>query len=267
MTPFIIAGDISAFSAALAERLAVVLPNAIVAFVMLAVGWALAGWAERGTGRLMERARIDPTLQGITAAVVRYGLLIVVIVAALGQLGVQITSILAVLGAIGLAIALALQGTLANIAAGIMLLWLRPFRVGDYIQAGDIAGTVKTVGLFTSELHSADGVYQSVPNSELWNKRITNYSRLERRLVDVRFLIAYSNDIETARRALLDLAQSDNRVLEDPPPSVFVDQFAENYILLGLRAWVATANHWAVRCALLEGGKARLEAAGVRIPK
>jgi small conductance mechanosensitive channel len=265
MPLFVIGGEVGAFSAALAERLAVVLPNAAVALIMLAIGWALAGWAEHATGRLMERAHMEPTLRGVTAAVVRYALLILVIVAALGQLGVQITSVLAVLGAIGLAIGLALQGTLANIAAGIMLLWLRPFRVGDYIQAGDVAGTVKTVGLFTSELHSWDGIFQFVPNSELWNKRIINYSRLERRLVDLRFGIAYSEDIEAARQALLELAKSDDRILADPPPFVFVDQLTESGVLLGLRAWTATANYWALRWALLEGGKARLQAAGLRM--
>src|SRR5690606_15011198 len=241
MPPFVIGGEIGAFSAALAERLAVVLPNAAVALIMLAIGWALAGWAERATGRLMERARIEPTLQGVAAAVVRYALLILVIVAALGQLGVQITSVLAVLGAIGLAIGLALQGTLANIAAGIMLLWLRPFRVGDYIQAGDVAGTVKTVGLFTSELHSWDGIFQFVPNSELWNKRIINYSRLERRLVNLMFRVSYSDDIERGREVLLSMARADDRVLAEPAPDSFVEELGDDEVVLALRVWTPTS--------------------------
>lgn len=266
MRLFLIGGEIGTFSAALAERLAVILPNAAVALLLLAIGWALAGWAERATGRLMERAHMEPTLRGVTSAIVRYALLILVVVAALGQLGVQTTSILAALGAIGLAIGLALQGTLANIAAGIMLLWLRPFRVGDYIEAGNVAGTVKDVSLFTSELHSWDGIFQFVPNSELWNKRIINYSRLERRLVDLRFRIGYGDDIDMARQILLNLATSDDRALTDPPPLVFVDQLAESGVQLGLRAWTATANYWALRWALLEGGKAQLQSAGLHIP-
>jgi len=266
MIPMQAGGDIGTFAEALTAWLAVVLPNAAVALLMLAIGWALAGWAERGVGRLVDRAQVEPTLRGVTTAVVRYAVLIVVIIAALGQLGVQTTSVLAALGAIGLAIGLALQGTLANIAAGIMLLWLRPFRVGDYIEAGNVAGTVKNVSLFTSELHSWDGIFQFVPNSELWNKRIINYSRLETRLVDLKFSLSYSADIDKARQVLLELATSDQRALTDPPPQCFVDQLADNGIVLGLRAWTATADYGALRWALIEGAKKQLEAAGLHAP-
>ena len=257
---------ISTFTDALMAWLAIVLPNVAVALVMLAVGWAVAGWAERGTGRLLDRARTDMTLRSVTTAVVRYAVLIVVVVAALGQVGIQTTSVLAALGAIGLAIGLALQGTLANIAAGIMLLWLRPFRVGDYIEAGNIAGTVKEVGLFASELHSWDGVYQFVPNAELWNKRIINYSRLEQRLVDLKFSISYSDDIDRAREVLLSLARADDRVLADPVPDCFVDELGDSAVVLALRVWTATANHGAVRRRLMECGKVELEAAGLSRP-
>lgn len=266
MAPLQVGDEVSTFATTLAAWLGIVLPNAVLALVLLAAGWALAGWAERATGRLLDRAQIEPTLRGVATAVVRYGLLILVIVAALGQLGVQTTSVLAALGAIGLAIGLALQGTLSNIAAGIMLLWLRPFRVGDFIEAGNVTGTVKEVGLFASELHSGDGLYQFVPNSELWNKRIINYSRLPRRLVDLRFSISYSDDIEKAREVLLSLAKSDDRVLPDPAPSCAVDQLGENGIVLALRAWTTTSNFGAVRGSLIERGKAGLETAGIRIP-
>jgi small conductance mechanosensitive channel len=214
----------------------------------------------------MDRAQIEPTLRGVTTAAVRYALLIIVIVAALGQLGIQTTSVLAALGAIGLAIGLALQGTLANIAAGIMLLWLRPFRVGDSIEAGNVAGTVKEVGLFASELHSGDGLYQFVPNAELWNKRIINYSRLARRLVDLRFSISYSDDVERGREVLLSLTQADERVLADPAPDCVVDQLGENAVVLALRVWTSTSAYGAVRSMLIERGKAALESAGLSIP-
>jgi len=257
---------ISTFTEALAAWLGGVLPNVAVALLMLAVGWAVAGWAERGTGRLLDRARMDMTLRSVTTALVRYAVLIVVVVAALGQVGIQTTSVLAALGAIGLAIGLALQGTLANIAAGIMLLWLRPFRVGDYIEAGNIAGTVKEVGLFASELHSWDGIYQFVPNSELWSKRIINYSRLEQRLVDLKFSISYSDDIDRAREVLLSLARADDRVRADPAPDCFVDELADNAVILALRVWTATATYWPVRRSLTERGKIELEAAGLSRP-
>jgi small conductance mechanosensitive channel len=128
------------------------------------------------------------------------------VVAVLGQLGIQTTSILAALGAAGLAIGLAMQGTLSNIAAGLMLLWLRPFRVGDYIDTGSVAGKVKEVGLFATEMHSWDGIFLFVPNSELWNKRIMNYSRLPTRLVDLAFGVAYEDNLARGQQVLLALA-------------------------------------------------------------
>ena len=266
MGPLQIGNEVSTFAESIAERLAVVLPNAAVALILLAIGWAFAGWAERAVGRLMDKAQIEPTLHGVTTAIVRYGSLVLVVVAALGQLGIQTTSVLAALGAIGLAIGLALQGTLSNIAAGIMLLWLRPFRVGDYIEAGNVAGTVKELGLFASQLHSWDGIYQFVPNSELWNKRIVNYSRLERRLVDLKFGVSYSDDIERGRDVLLSLAKRDERVLADPPPECFVDQLGDSAVVLALRVWTSTSTYWPVRRALTERGKIELEAAGLSIP-
>ena len=266
MVPYQVGNEIGTFAAALAERLAIVLPNAAVALILLAVGWVLAGWAERAVGRLLDRAHIEPTLRGVTTATARYALLIIVIVAALGQLGIQTTSVLAALGAIGLAIGLALQGTLANIAAGIMLLWLRPFRVGDYIEAGSVAGTVKDVGLFASQLDSWDGIYQFVPNAELWNKRIINYSRLERRLVDLKFNIGYSDDIDRGREVLLSLAKADERVLTEPAPECFVDELSDRAVVLALRVWTATSTYWPVRRELTEGGKRAFGTAGLSIP-
>ena len=147
------------------------------------------------------------TVPAGSVAVVRYTINIIVIVAALARIGVPTTSILAVLGAAGLAIGLALQGTLSNIAAGIMLLWLRPFRVGEFIDAGEIAGTVNEIGLFATELKTFDGIYSFVPNSELWNKSIFNYTRNPARMTNMEVGISYGSDIEKARRVMLDLAE------------------------------------------------------------
>ncbi|HWK97989.1 MAG TPA: mechanosensitive ion channel family protein, partial [Pseudolabrys sp.] len=212
-------------------------------------------------------SRIDPTLGGVVATLVRYGILVLVIVAVLGQLGIQTTSIIAALGAAGLAIGLAMQGTLSNIAAGMMLLWLRPFRVGDYIDTGTVAGTVKDVGLFASELHSWDGIYLFVPNSELWNKRIINYSRLPTRLVDLKFRIAYENDAQQGQQVLLDLASSNPMVLKVPSePMTFVDELTPDAVVLRLRCWAANADYWTVFRGLTGQGKSALEAAGFTIP-
>jgi len=260
-------GELGTFLQATLAWATVAVPRLVGAIVLLIVGWWLASWARRAIVRVLAaQSRIDVTLSGVIASLVRYSILIVVVVAVLAQLGIQTTSILAALGAAGLAIGLALQGTLSNIAAGMMLLWLRPFRVGDYIDSGTVAGTVKDLGLFATELHSWDGIYQFVPNSELWNKKVINYSRLPTRLVDLAFGVAYGDDLAKGQEALLAMADDDERVNSDPAPQVFVDELGDSAVVLRLRVWAATADYWTLRRALTERGKAALEAAGLSIP-
>jgi len=262
-----IGGEIHSFLEGLVAWSFTGVPHLVGAIVLLIAGWWLAHRAERGTRRILDRqTRIDPTLRGLLSSLVRYSILIVVVVAVLGQLGIQTTSILAALGAAGLAIGLAMQGTLSNIAAGLMLLWLRPFRVGDYIDTGSVAGTVKEVGLFATEMHSFDGIFLFVPNSELWNKRIINYSRLPTRRLDLAFKVAHEDDLARGQQALLALAGDDDRVHPDPAPAVFVDELGDSAVVLQLRVWSSTSNYWPLRWALTERGKAALEAAGLSIP-
>jgi small conductance mechanosensitive channel len=262
-----LSGEISTIASAAIAWATVAVPRLIGALAVLIVGWWIASRASKAITRLLDgQSRIDPMLCTVIASLVRYTILIIVLVAALGQLGVQTTSILAALGAIGLAIGLALQGTLANIAAGMMILWLRPFRVGDYIDTGSAAGTVMEVGLFASELHSWDGIYQFVPNAELWNKRIINYSRLGTRLVDLKFGVAYEDDIPRGKETLLKAAGDDARTRQDPAPVVFVDALGDSSVVLRLRVWAANTDYWDLRRALTESGKAALEAAGLTIP-
>jgi small conductance mechanosensitive channel len=241
------------------------LPTLAGAVLVLIVGWWLAGWANRAIRSLLAR-HIDQTLIGVLASVVRYTIIIVVLVAVLAQLGIQTTSILAALGAVGLAVALAMQGTLSNIAAGLMLLWLRPFRVGEFIEGGGVMGTVKELGLFACELHSWDGIYQFVPNSQLWNTRIVNYTRLSTRLVDLKFGVSYSDDVAKGKEILLRLATEDSRTLKDPEPYVFVDELGDSAVVLRLRCMVPNDDYWPARRALTEHGKRVLEAAGLSIP-
>jgi small conductance mechanosensitive channel len=262
-----LSGEVGTYLAPLMVLATDAIPRVIGALVLLIVGWWIAARANRAVRRLLDgQTRIDATLSGVIASLARYSILIVVIVAVLGQLGIQTTSILAGLGAIGLAIGLALQGTLSNIAAGMMLLWLRPFRVGDYIDNGAVAGTVKEVGLFASELHSWDGIYQFVPNSELWNKRIINYSRLSTRLVDLAFGVSYEDDLAKGQEVLRKLASDDKRVASEPEPQTFVDELGDSAVVLRLRVWAANSDYWTLRRALTERGKAALEAAGLSIP-
>jgi small conductance mechanosensitive channel len=147
-----------------------------------------------------------------------------------------------------------------------MLLWLRPFRVGDYIDTGTVAGTVKEVGLFASELHSWDGIYQFVPNAELWNKRIVNYSRLPTRLVDLKFDVSYADDLDRGQQALLKLAGDHAQVLDEPVPQTFVDRLGDSAVVLRLRCWAANADYWPVFRGLTAQGKTALEQAGLSKP-
>ena len=243
------------------------LPRLITTLIILVVGFYGARWAARGARSLMARTHhADMTMVPVVSATVRYGILIFVFVAALSQLGVQTTSVLAVLGAAGLAIGLALQGTLSNIASGIMLLWLRPFRVGDYIETGGVAGTVEEINLFHSRLRTWDGIFKFVPNSQLWDAPLTNYSRNRTRLVLIEFSIAFEDDVATARQILADHAKAHPNVLDDPPVQVVPLSIGESAVVLQLRAWSTTTRFWDTRWDLTEGGKRVLAAAGITIP-
>jgi small conductance mechanosensitive channel len=242
-------------------------PRLLTAIIILAVGIWFANWCSRTLRSFATRhAFLELTLTGVLAAVLRYAVLAIVFIAVFNQLGIATTSILAVLGAAGLAIGLALQGTLQNIAAGIMLLWLRPFRVGDYIDSGSITGTVKDVGLFSTEIHTYDALYVFAPNSELWNRKLVNYSRLPTRMVEVKFGIGYDDDIQIARSVMLRLAANDERLLSDPEPMVFVSSLGDSAVELSLRVWTARTEYSNVQRVLLEAGKNGLEAAGLSIP-
>ena len=242
-------------------------PNLIGALLLLAAGYFISRWAANVVKRLMGvRTQVDQTLTPVLATFVRYVVMIIAVVAALGQLGVQIASVLAVLGAAGLAIGLALQGTLSNIAAGLMLLWLRPFRAGEYIDADGIAGTVVEVGLFASTLRTAEGIYRFAPNSDLWNKPILNYTRNPTRRLEFVVGIDYRDDIAKARDVLLTLARSDTGILSEPEPLVVISQLGDSSVNLTLRCWVPTPEYWETLWSLTEKGKAAIEAAGLSIP-
>ena len=246
---------------------ALFLPRLAAAVLILIIGFFVAGWAARAVRGLADRSRrIDPTLKPVIGAFVRYGLLVLVVIAALGQLGVQTTSMLAAIGAIGLAIGLAMQGTLSNLAAGIMLLWLRPFEVGDFIERDGIAGSVEELNLFHTQIRTWDGIFKFVPNSELWNATLTNYTRNPTRLVTVEFSISYGDDIAGARALLTDVAAGHPQVLGDPPSVTVPLRLDDSAVVLQLRAWAPVATFWDVVWDLRQEGKARLEAAGFTIP-
>ena len=237
------------------------------AIVLIIVGYVVAGFVERGVSRALGRVRsFDPTLIQFFSTIARYAVLALVLVMVLGQFGVQTASIIAAIGAIGLAIGLALQGTLQNIAAGIMLLVLRPLRVGEYVQVGEIGGTVEDIGLFASRLRTADGVYLLAPNSTLWNEPVTNFSRNPTRRNDITIGIGYDDDIGLAQQTLLDLARADPRVRSDPPPESFVMALGDSAVAVTLRYWAATSDFWPARFDLTRSAKLALDEKGISIP-
>ena len=237
------------------------------ALVILIAGWALAGWVRRRLLRVLDRTpRVDQTLRPVIASVVRYAILVFVVIAVLARFGVQTTSVIALFGAAGLAVGLALQGTLQNIAAGIMLLFLRPFRVGDYIDAEGLSGTVGEIGLFTTEMRTYQGIYLEVPNAKLWNRAILNYSRVEARRLDIVVGISYGDDIDKAQAALLDLMTSDSRANAEPEPQVMVKELADSSVNLNLRCWAAPGDYWGLLFDLNKAIKQRLDAEGITIP-
>jgi small conductance mechanosensitive channel len=204
------------------------LPHLLTAIIILVVGYLLGAWTSRVVRRMLARtARVDPTVQPVVAAAVRYSILAFAIVAALGNLGVQTASLIAVLGAAGLAIGLALQGTLTNIAAGIMLLWLRPFRVGDYIEvpSNNISGTVKEIGLFACQLENFEGIFVFAPNGAVWNTALRNYNRNSGRLISFTVALPSSTPADKASEILKSMIDEDPRILKNPSSVVFVDSY------------------------------------------
>ena len=230
-------------------------------------GWTVASWIRRVVRRALERVpALDDTLKPLIANVIRYLVLIFVLIAVLNQFGVQTTSIITVLGAAALAIGLALQGMLANVASGVMLLFLRPFNVGESVEAGGIAGTVVEIGLFNSEIKTSAGLCLIVPNKIIWGSPITNFSRNPTRRFDLAVGIGYDDDVDGALALLMGLMTGDKRVLGDPEPTVFVQSLGDSAVIINLRAWTLSGDSGATVRDLNKAIKIELQAAGYSIP-
>ncbi|WP_211467224.1 mechanosensitive ion channel family protein [Collimonas silvisoli] len=240
--------------------------NAVLAIFTLAVGWWLSSRFANALDRVMTRASLDATLRPVLRSLLLWLIRLVTLVAVLGQFGVQTASIVAILGAAGLAIGLALQGTLQNIAAGMMLLFLRPFQVGEYISNGSIEGSVDEIGLFATKLTKADGVCLFVPNNQLWNSALTNFSRNNTRRIDMPIGISYQDDPAAAIQALQKLLLADERILTTPAPFAVVTDHIDSAVMLNIRAWTTTSEYWAVRWSIAQNVKAALAAVNCSIP-
>lgn len=236
------------------------------AIVLLICGWVLAslvsGWAYKGISKVHG---IDETLARFFEKALHYGLLILVFITVLGQFGVQTTSIVATLGAAGLAIGLALQGTLQNIAAGIMLLVLRPFRVGEYIETPTVTGRIVEVGLFATELRTADGLYLLAPNSTLWNTPIVNHTRQPVRRQQLSVPVGDDVDLHSVTRTLLDVVTADQRVRNSPAARVYSDELTPEKTTLTVEYWVKPSDWAETRHALVEQLRTALADKGIAI--
>jgi small conductance mechanosensitive channel len=241
--------------------------SVVGAIAILIIGYILANLVQRWSYHAFERiSGFDEALRQFLSTTLRYVVLVFVFVTVLAQFGVQTTSIIAALGAAGLAIGLALQGTLQNVAAGIMLLILRPFRVGEYIEAGSISGTVEEVGLFATQLKTADGVFVLAPNSQLWNSSVVNYTRNTTRRYDLAIGIGYDDDTARAQKLLLQLAREDSRIKTDPAPTTFVSELGDSAVVVTLRYWASTDDFWPTRHDMMEKAKHVFDGNGISIP-
>ena len=239
----------------------------VSAIGILIAGFFLAGWASRAIRRRLEKLkRFDQTLIPVLSQIARYVILVFTLVLVLSEFGIQTASIIAVLGAAGLAIGLALQGTLQNVAAGLMLLFLRPFKVGDFIETGAGSGTVQEIGMFMTRMRTSQGLFVAVPNSKIWSGSITNYSKLPTRRIDLVVGISYDDDIDKARALILKLAKGKEGVLEEPAPVVNVTNLGDSSVDLELRAWTRRQDYWEARWGLTRDIKYALDKAGISIP-
>ena len=238
----------------------------VAAILTLIFGIWLSRRASRLTADWLSRVdRLDRTLVPIMAALVRYAGLTLTIVITLGNFGVETTSIIAVLGAAGLAVGLALQGTLSNVAAGLMLLFLRPFRIGDWVEAAGVSGSVREIGLFTTTIDTFDNVYISIPNSSIWSSNIINHARYGTRRMDLDIGIGYDSSLDTAETALMSLA-ADPRVLSDPAPRFLVVSYGDSAINVRLRAYASYDDFFDLYWDLNRRLKGVLGEHGIEIP-
>lgn len=237
------------------------------AIVLIVAGYIVAGVVERSVYAGLGKFRgFDATLRQFFARIARYAVLIVVIVMVLGQFGVQTASIIAAIGAIGLAIGLALQGTLQNIAAGIMLLVLRPFRVGEYVEVGSVAGTIEEIGLFATRLRTFDGIFVLAPNSSLWNEPVRNLTRNGVRRNDLTIGIGYGDDIDLAQNCLMELITADGRIMDDPAPISFVSELGDSAVGVTARYWTQAGDFLSAKNDLTKLAKTTFDARGLTIP-
>jgi len=241
--------------------------DVIGAILILIFGFWLAKKVHAGVARNLEKTgKIDLTLTTFFASMAKYLVIIVTILAVLNQFGIETTSLVAVVGAAGLAIGLALQGTLSNVAAGVMLLIFRPFKVGDFIEAAGHSGSVKELNLFMTVMATGDNIKIMVPNSQMWGDSIRNFSSNPTRRVDLVMGIGYEDDIDQAMEVMHQVIAENELVLKDPEPFIAVSELADSSVNFVVRAWVKSGDYWPVKFGLTRAMKLRFDEKGINIP-
>ena len=247
------------------ETFITITKSVVYAAIIVGAGWYIGNKIQNLIGKIKH---LDGTIKSFLGGIAKYGIFILAIVAVLQIFGFPIASLLAVLGAAGLAIGLALQGTLSNISAGVMLLILRPFNVGDFISCGNVKGVVKSLGLFATELSTLENTYLFVPNSSLWNTDIENFSRNNTRRRDILFSISYNEDINKAFKTIATAIKKDDRVITDEgqTPQIMVTNLGASSVDITLRIWSATSDSWLLKIDMIKTVKEALDKDGISIP-
>lgn len=238
----------------------------IAAIAILIIGRLVSGWIRGLLHKMMERGGTDPMLISFVSNLAYFALLAFVVIAAINQVGIQTTSFIAVLGAAGLAIGLALQGSLQNFAAGVLIIIYRPYKVGDFVEGGGTAGIIEEMDIFTTRMRTGDNKAVIVPNSKLLGDNITNYSAKPTRRLDLVIGVGYGDDLARVKAVLNDILTADPRVLQDPAPTIGVVALGDNSVDFAVRPWVDSGDYWPLHFDLLETIKNRFDAEGISIP-
>lgn len=240
--------------------------DVIGAVIILIIGYIVSKRVPNTLKKILNKKNVDPTVVNFLGSLAKMTVLIITLLLVLAQFGVQTASLIAVLGAAGLAIGLALQGTLSNVAGGVMLLFFRPLRVGDYVEAAGHGGTVKSVGLFVTELATPDNVQIILPNASVWGSAIKNFSFHDTRRVDLVMGIAYEDDMDKAMSIMHGLIAADERTLKDPEPMIAVAELADSSVNFTVRMWCNSGDYWGLKFDMTKAMKEAFDKEGISIP-
>ena len=240
--------------------------NVVIAIAIFYVGKMVISLVVRGLHKVMQRQEVDKTLETFVCNLVRMVLLVVVVIAAIGQIGIETTSFIAIFGAAGLAVGLAMQGSLSNFAAGVLIVLFRPYRVGDFIEAAGINGSVEQVQILTTVLKTGDNKQVIVPNGQIMDSIITNYSANDTRRVDMVVGVSYDDDLDKVRDTIKELIAAEDRILDEPACTIAVSALADSSVNFVVRPWVKTPDYWGVMFDLTEAIKKRFDKDGITFP-